>query len=64
MQDKICETCYYWREMTPSENACHYLLDEKQSRGCPAENCTKWKPKRAERKDLKENFALGARGLL
>lgn len=35
---KGCEGCKYWRVLNASFYACHYLLDNSQSRGCPPGN--------------------------
>lgn len=44
-----CKTCYYWQRMGAQEEGCHFLIIENQMRGCPPENCKRWKPKNKQK---------------
>lgn len=50
---RLCRRCKYSRKFTYNDtyNTCHYILIEHRMRGCPVEECDKFKPReRGEKK--------------
>lgn len=55
-----CKGCYYWRQMCPPYNGCHYRLDTFKIRGIPPIECykhegTPYKPMRKGRNNVPES---------
>lgn len=58
---KNCRGCKYWRSLYGCPNSmkvCHYMLDTGESRGDPAENCTKKETARKSKQSEKRNCMI------
>ena len=60
-----CNSCKYQEEITCGQYGCLYILYAKKRRGCPPENCDKYKKRgKKDPVQLSLHLALGERGLL
>lgn len=51
---KVCESCIYRGQLSGQYRCCNYILVEKQSRGCQARHCFRYK--KGNQRKVEEEF--------